>query len=102
MPNLIKKLLLLLEIGNHQFDSILWRTKPEKRKTLINHILKSKIPVGKNEREICELFGNEYSIYTSGSWSYSIEKDRFGNTLSALLLHFENGIVKSIGLKIKK
>lgn len=102
MPNVIKKLLFLLEIGNHQFDSILWKTHPDKRKTLVNHIFKYKIPVGKSKKEIRELFGNEPSIYTSGSWSYPIEVDKFGNTLSSMSLHFENGIVKSIGLKMQK
>lgn len=102
MPNLINKLLFLLEIGNHQFDSILWKTHPEKRKTLVNHIFKLKIPIGKSEKEIREIFGNDPYIYTSGSWSYPIETDRFGNTLSALLLHFEDKIVKSMSLKIKK
>ncbi len=102
MPNLIKKLLFILEIGNHQFDSILWKTHPEKRKTLVNNIFRFKIPVGKSKKEILELFGNEPHIYSSGNWSYPVEVDRFGNILTALILNFEDEVVSSIGLKVKK
>ena len=99
MPNLIKKLLFLLEIGNHQFDSILWKTRPEKRKTLVNDIFKFKIPIGKSKKEIREIFGNEPHIYTSMTWSYPVESDQFGNTLLSLSLYFKNEIVTSIMLK---
>jgi len=99
MPNLIKKLLFLLEIGNHQFDSILWKTRPEKRKTLINDIFEFKIPIGKSKKEIYELFGHEPHIYTSRTWSYPVESDPFGNTLLSLSLYFENEIVTSIRLE---
>jgi len=99
MPNLIKKLLFLLEIGNHQFDSILWKTRPEKRKTLINDIFEFKIPIGKSKKEIYELFGHEPHIYTSRTWSYPVESDPSGNTLLSLSLYFENEIVTSIRLE---
>jgi len=99
MPSLIKKLLFLLEIGNHQFDSILWKTRPEKRKTLINDIFEFKIPIGKSKKEIYELFGHEPHIYTSRTWSYPVESDQSGNTLLSLSLYFENEIVTSIRLE---
>ncbi|SUX43994.1 hypothetical protein [Chryseobacterium indoltheticum] len=99
MPNLIKKLLSLLEIGNHQFDSILWKTRPEKRKTLVNDIFKFKIPIGKSKKEIRELFGHEPHIYTSMTWSYPVESDQFGNTFLSLSLYFKGEIVTSIRLK---
>ncbi|GEN77287.1 hypothetical protein [Chryseobacterium hagamense] len=102
MANLIKKLLFLLEIGNHQFDSILWKTHPEKRKTLVDDIFKFKIPIGKSKKEICELFGHEAHIYTSKTWSYPVESDQFGNTLTSLSLYFKDEIVTNIRLKIKE
>ncbi len=102
MLNVIHKLMFLLEIGNHQFDSILWKTRPEKRKALINHIFKFKIPIGKSKKEICELFGNDPNIYICGTWSYPIELDRFGNSITSLLLYFENEIVVNINLKVRK
>jgi hypothetical protein len=102
MPNLIKKLLFLLEIGNHQFDSILWKTCPKKRKTLVNDIFKFKIPIGKSQNEIRELFGPEPRIYTSMTWSYPVESDKFGNTLISLSLYFKDEIVTSIRLKIRE
>ncbi len=99
MPNLIKKLLFLLEIGNHQFDSILWKTCPEKRKTLVNDIFKFKVPIGKSKKEIREIFGHEPHIYTSVKWSYPVESDKFGNTLISLSLYFKDEIVTNIRLK---
>ncbi|MGO4710896.1 hypothetical protein AB4Y90_17665 [Chryseobacterium sp. 2TAF14] len=99
MPNLIKKLLFLLEIGNHQFDSILWKTCPEKRKTLVNDIFKFKVPIGKSKKEIREIFGHEPHIYTSMKWSYPVESDKFGNTLISLSLYFKDEIVTNIRLK---
>ncbi|MEG1592603.1 hypothetical protein [Chryseobacterium sp.] len=102
MPNLIKKLLFLLEIGNHQFDSILWKTRPEKRNTLVDDIFKFKIPIGKSKKEICELFGHEPHMYTSMTWSYPVESDKFGNTLTSLSLYFKGEIVTNIRLKIRE
>lgn len=102
MPNLIKKLLFLLEIGNHQFDSILWKTRPEKRNTLVDDIFKFKIPIGKSKKEICELFGYEPHMYTSMTWSYPVESDKFGNTLTSLSLYFKDEIVTNIRLKIRE
>ena len=103
MPNLIKKLLFLLEIGNHQFDSILWKTCPEKRKTLVNDILKFKVTIGKSKKEISELFGYEPHIfYTSMTWSYIVESDKFGNTLTSLSLYFKDEIVTSIKIENKE
>ncbi|MFL9833711.1 hypothetical protein [Chryseobacterium terrae] len=99
MPNLIKKLLFLLEIGNHQFDSILWKTCPEKRNTLVNDIFKFKVPIGKSKKEIRELFGHEPDIYTPMTWSYPVESDKFGNPLISLSLYFKDEIVTSIRLK---
>jgi hypothetical protein len=102
MPNLIKKLLFLLEIGNHQFDSILWKTRPEKRKTLVNDIFKFKVPIGKSKKEILELFGHEPRIYASMTWSYPVESDKFGNTRISLSLYFKDEIVTDIRLKIRE
>jgi len=102
MANLIKKLLFLLEIGNHQFDSILWKTHPEKRKTLVDDIFKFKIPIGKSKKEICELFGHEAHIYTSMTWSYPVESDQFGRPLTSLSLYFKDEIVTNIRLKIRE
>ncbi|MDQ1162430.1 hypothetical protein QE422_002798 [Chryseobacterium sp. SORGH_AS 447] len=102
MANLIQKLLFLLEIGNHQFDSILWKTRPEQRKTLVNDIFKFKIPIGKSKKEILELFGYEPHIYTSRAWSYPVESDKLGNPLISLSLYFEDEIVTSIRLKTKE
>ncbi|MBD3907208.1 hypothetical protein NAL32_20830 [Chryseobacterium sp. Ch-15] len=102
MPNLIKKLLYLLEIGNHQFDSILWKTRPEKRKTLVDDIFRFKIPIGKSKKEIREIFGHEPYIYTSMTWSYPVESDKFGNTLTSLSLYFKDEIVTNIRLKIRE
>ncbi|WP_267283142.1 hypothetical protein [Chryseobacterium luquanense] len=102
MPNLIKKLLFLLEIGNHQFNSILWKTCPEKRKTLVNDIFKFNIPIGKSKKEICELFGHEPYIHTTRTWSYPVESDKFGNPFISLSLYFKDEIVTSIRLNIKE
>ncbi|MCX8525529.1 hypothetical protein OF897_16575 [Chryseobacterium formosus] len=101
MPNLIKKLLFLLEIGNHQFDSILWKTRPEKRKTLVNDIFKFNVPIGKSKKEILELFGYAPHIHTSMTWSYPVESDKFGNTLMLLSLYFKDEIVTSIKIENK-
>ena len=60
------------------------------------------LPIGKSKKEICELFGYEPHMYTSMTWSYPVESDKFGNTLTSLSLYFKDEIVTNIRLKIRE
>ena len=56
----------------------------------------------KSKKEIFELFGNDPHIYSSETWSYPIEMDRYGNILIASSLQFEDEIVSGIAFKVKE
>lgn len=102
MRTFLKKILFSFNIGNHKFDSYLWKSYPDRRKVFVRDILQKKLPVGKNRKQILITFGNEPRIYHDGTWSYPIEYDEYGNTKQLLHLYFDGDIVKNAKIKLKK
>ncbi|KUJ49985.1 hypothetical protein AR685_17355 [Chryseobacterium sp. JAH] len=87
---MLNKIIAYFNLRYKTFDSGVWKSHPEKRKNLIQDVLRQNMAVGKNQEQILMLFGNERRIYSNGSWSYPISFFRDGNPKKFLHLYFNN------------
>ncbi len=101
MKKIINKILLSLNFGNHQFDSHIWKSYPDKRKVFVEDIVRQKIPIRKNRKQILLIFGNDPRIYSDGTWSYPVEYDISGKTEKLLHLYFDDDIVYNVKIRLK-
>ena len=102
---ILKNILFHLGIGNHKFDSEIWKTESNKRRLFAKNIISSEIAIGLNTAEAVALFGEDKVEFSNGIWSYKIDSfnkrvTTDGNTKSALILQFDDlGII--VDAKIK-
>jgi hypothetical protein len=99
---LLKRILLFLGIGNHDFDSELWKTSFRSRRRFVKSILKRRIGIGMDSEELSSTFGEDSTVYLNGWVSYRVSvfkkgKTRDGNTKATLDFYTnDSGIVVDI------
>lgn len=97
------KLLLYLGIGNHKFNSYIWKEKFRKRKLFIKDIIESKMAIGMSKEEIIQTFGYDIREYTNGVWSYIYSTFRNGEIKQMLCFYFdEENKVKEVKTRYRK
>lgn len=97
------KLLLYLGIGNHKFNSYIWKEKLRKRKLFIKNIIESKMAIGMSKEELIQSFGYDVREYTNGVWSYVFSTFKNGEIKEMLCFYFdENNKVIDVKTKFRK
>jgi outer membrane protein assembly factor BamE (lipoprotein component of BamABCDE complex) len=97
------KLLFYLGIGNHKFNSHIWKEKIRKRRLFIKDILESQIAIGMTQDQVIKNFGFDMREYTNGVWSYVFSTFKNGEIREMLCFYFdENDKVKEVKTKFRR
>lgn len=100
---LIGKLLFDLGIGNHKFNSDIWKQKTKKRKLFVKDIIGSKTAIEMNKEQLIDYFGIDKREYINNVWSYVVSIFRGGETKNMLCFYFDrNDIVIGVRIKYRK
>lgn len=101
--NFFRKLLFYLGIGNHKFDSYIWKEKLRKRRLFVKNIIESRIAIGMSKEEIIQTFGYDIREYTNGVWSYIFSTFRNGEIKEMLCFYFDqNNKVEGVKIKYRR
>lgn len=100
---LFKRFLFRLGVGNHKFDSRIWKEKLDKRKLFVKNIIESQIALGMTREEVIKTFGFDMREYTNGVCSYVFSTFKNGQIKQMLCFYFdENDKVIDVKVKFRK